>query len=47
MDDGVLARIDAIGMLRRWMETGDFPDRMMVGVPPPMYTDENLNPLPA
>lgn len=34
MDDGVLARVDAIEILRRWMDTGDFPDRMMVGVPP-------------
>lgn len=34
MDDGVLARIDAINFLWRWMETQEFPDRMMVGVPP-------------
>lgn len=34
MDDGVLARIDAIKILRRWMDTDEFPDRMMGGVPP-------------
>lgn len=34
IDDGVLARIDAIKIFQRWMETSDFPDRMMVGVPP-------------
>lgn len=34
MDDGVLARADAIQILRRWMDTEEFPDRMMVGVPP-------------
>ncbi|NLB70333.1 MAG: hypothetical protein GX804_11765 [Lentisphaerae bacterium] len=33
-DDGVLARIDAINILHRWMETEDFPDRMMISVPP-------------
>ncbi len=34
MDDGVLARIDAIQILKRWMDTNEFPDRMMGGVPP-------------
>ena len=34
MDDGVLARIDAIEILKRWMDTDEFPDRMMGGVPP-------------
>lgn len=34
MDDGVLARIDAIEILKRWMDTEEFPDRMMGGVPP-------------
>ena len=34
MDDGVLARIDAIKILKRWMDTDEFPDRMMGGVPP-------------
>jgi len=34
MDDGVLVRMDAIQMLKRWMDTDEFPDRMMGGVPP-------------
>ena len=34
MDDGVAARIDAIKILNRLMDTSEFPDRMMVGVPP-------------
>lgn len=33
-DDGALSRIDAIRVVARWMETGEFPDRMLGGVPP-------------
>ena len=33
-DDGTLARIDALGILARWEETGEFPDRMLGQVPP-------------
>ena len=32
-DDGTLARLDALGILARWMDDGAFPDRMMGGVP--------------
>ena len=34
MDDGVLARIDALKILRDWMDSAEFPDRKMAGVPP-------------
>jgi len=33
-DDGTLARIDALRILARWNESGEFPDRMMGEVPP-------------
>ena len=33
-DDGTLSRIDAIRVVALWEETGDFPDRMLGGVPP-------------
>ena len=32
-DDGTLARIDALRILARWEETGEFPDRMLGDVP--------------
>jgi len=34
MDDGTLARVDALKILRDWMDTEEFPDRKMVGIPP-------------
>jgi len=34
MDDGTLARVDALRIIRDWMETEEFPDRNMAGVPP-------------
>lgn len=33
-DDGTLSRIDALRIVARWEETGDFPDRMLGEVPP-------------
>jgi len=33
-DDGTLARIDALEILSRWEESGEFPDRMLGDVPP-------------
>ena len=33
-DDGTLARAEAMRILMRWMETGEFPDRMFGGIPP-------------
>ena len=33
-EDGTLARADALRILRRWTENGDFPDRMFGDVPP-------------
>lgn len=33
-DDGTLARIDALRIVSRWEESGDFPDRMFGSVPP-------------
>lgn len=33
-DDGTLSRIDAIRVVARWMDSGEFPDRMLGGVPP-------------
>ena len=34
LDDGTLARVDALGILARWMDSGEFPDRMLGDVPP-------------
>ena len=34
LDDGTLARADALGILARWTDTGEFPDRMLGAVPP-------------
>ena len=34
MEDGTLARIDALKILRDWMDTEEFPDRKMAGIPP-------------
>ena len=34
VDDGTLARIDALSIFSRWEETGDFPDRLFGSVPP-------------
>ena len=34
MDDGVLARVDALKILKNWMDSEEFPDRMMGSVPP-------------
>ena len=33
-DDGTLARADALEILARWTDTGEFPDRMLGSVPP-------------
>lgn len=33
-NDGALARADALRILARWTESGDFPDRMLGAVPP-------------
>lgn len=33
-DDGTLARMDALKILTRWMDTEEFPDRMLTSVPP-------------
>ncbi len=34
IDDGVASRVEALEILLRWMETGDFPDRLLDGVAP-------------
>ena len=33
-DDGTLSRVDAVRIVARWMDSGEFPDRMLGGVPP-------------